>query len=110
MALIPVLMAAHRGERSAVRALLEDAHRAFREDTDPEDGNLAPLAFWPSCGAYRRALYWGGRIVDPDAKPLVEEVPERDLALLAGVELAAGLAGVGEFTWTRMTQRSRHGR
>jgi hypothetical protein len=103
--LVPTMMAAHRGERSSVGALVEDAHRAFREDTDPLYGNLAPLAFWPSCVAYRRALYWAGRIIGSDAKSLVSEVPERELALLASIELASGLLGLDEFSWIQAERR-----
>ncbi len=105
MELIPTMMAAHRGERSAVRTLFEEAHRVFQEDTDPTDGNLAPLAFWPSCVAYKRVLYWAGKIVGSEAKALVAEVPARELALLGSIELAAGLLGLDGFSWVQSTHR-----
>lgn len=101
-----LVRAAHRGDRSAPAKLLEEGHRVFREDTDVENGNRAPLPFWPSCMAYKRALYWAGRLLGSDAESLVTGVPDRDLALLASVELAAGLLGLDEFPGTWMTQRS----
>jgi hypothetical protein len=105
--LIPTLTAAYRGDPSAVDGLLAEAHRVHKEDANPENPNLAPLAFWPSSGAYKRALYWAGRLIDPDAKRLLSEIPEPDLALLASVELAAGLLGVDEYHGMQMTGRPR---
>src|SRR5688500_3611455 len=107
--LIPLLMAAHRGDRSAPGMMLDAAYRVFLEDTDLEDGNNAPLPFWPSCMAYKSALYWAGRIVGSDAKSMVGDVPDRDLALLASAELAAGLLGLNEFPghWLKQSRRRR---
>jgi hypothetical protein len=106
-ALIPALTAAYRGDPSAVDGLLAEAHRSYAEDTNVESGNLAPLPFWPSCVAYKRALYWAGRLIGPAAKQLLTEVPEPNLALLASVELAAGLLALDEFRGIQMTRRPR---
>ena len=43
------MIAAFRGDPSAVQDLLAEAHRLYREDADPEEPNQAPLVFWPSC-------------------------------------------------------------
>jgi hypothetical protein len=79
----------------------------YEEDTNVGSGNLAPLAFWPSCGAYKRALYWAARLIGPDAKRLLSEIPEPNLALLASVELAAGLLNLDEFQSLQMPRRLR---
>lgn len=107
MDVIPTLMAARRGERSAVDTLFASAHRAFREDTDLVNGNLAPLPFWPSCVAYKRALYWAGRIIGGDAERLIDDMPEPDIALLSSVECAAGTLGLEESPGLTMTRRPR---
>jgi hypothetical protein len=106
-ALLPTLTAAYRGDPTAVDGLLAEAHRVYQEDTNVNARNLAPLAFWPSCAAYRRALYWAGRLIASDAKQLLTEVPEPNLALLASVELAAGFLALDEFRGIQMTRRPR---
>ena len=89
-------MAAHRGEPSAVRDILEEGHRLFRKDKDPDNPNCAPVAFWPSCRAYQAAMYWAGKLSGEGSESLLAEVPDTELALLASIELAAGTLGFPE--------------
>jgi len=100
--LLGVTIAAHRGDPSAVPQLFEEARRLHREDIDPDDPNLAPHVFWPSCHAYKLALYWAGRHSGMDAEPMLDQVPDTDFAILAAIELAAGALGLSEPFGIRM--------
>ena len=99
-----VLMAAHRRDPSAVQDLLVEAHRLYRQDSDADDRNLAPRVFWPSGHAYRQAMYWAGDRSGLAAEPLLGEIPDADLTLLASIELAAGTLGLPEYAGVRMQQ------
>lgn len=100
--LLAGMMPAQRGDPSAVQHLLAEARRLHLEDTDADDPNLAPRAFWPSCHAYKVAMYWAGRHLGKDAEPLLAEIPDPDFALLASIELAAGALGLPEHSGVRM--------
>jgi hypothetical protein len=94
----------HKGERFAIQNLLAEAHWLYQQDTDPGNPNIAPLAFWPSCHAYRQAM---GRAADRSglaAEALLTEIPDPDLALLASIEMAAGILGLPEYNGGRMEQ------
>ncbi len=90
------VMALRRGDPSAVQHLLTEAHHLYQEDTDPNNPNMAPRVFWPSCHAYKVAMYWAGKSSGKDAEPLLAEIPDADFALLASIELAAGVLGLPE--------------
>jgi hypothetical protein len=105
--LLAGMMAAQRGDPSAVAQLLEEARRLHREDIDPDDPNLAPHVFWPSCHAYKLALYWAGRASGKDAEPLLDQIPDTDFAILAAIELAAGVIGLSEPFGVRMEHHPR---
>jgi hypothetical protein len=92
--MLPHLMAAHQGDADAVEELLGEADRRFREDIDPDDPNLAPRVCWPSCHAYKLAMYWAGRLSGMAGESLLARIPDRDFALLASIELAAGVLGM----------------
>ncbi len=108
--LLAATMAARQGDPSGVRDLLAETHRLYREDTDASDPNVAPLVFWPSCHAYRSALYWAGDRSGQAAEPLLAEIPDADLALLASIELAAGTLGLPEHSGVRMENHPRRRR
>jgi hypothetical protein len=74
-------------------------HRAlerFREDSDPERPNLAAREFWPSAAALRSVMYQAGQRLGHDAVNLLDLIPDKELRLLASIELAAALAGLPE--------------
>jgi hypothetical protein len=100
--LIDAMMAAHREDPAAIQMLLDEARRLHREDIDPDNPNLAPRVFWPSCHAYKVAMYWAGRISGRQAESLLTEIPDTDISLLATIEFAAGLLGLGEPFGVRM--------
>jgi len=105
------MVAAFRGDPSAVQDLLAEAHRLYSEDAGAEDPNQAPLVFWPSCQAYREAMYWAGKFSGLAAEAMLAGIPDADMALLASIELAAGTLGLPKHSGTRMEYRPRrHGR
>jgi sialidase-1 len=47
-------------------------------------------------------MYWAGKTLRKDAEPLLAEIPDRDIALLASIEMAAGMLGLPQhagFAW-----------
>jgi hypothetical protein len=102
---LTTVMSALRGDSDAVKNLLEDAHQAFREDVDPGNPNLVPRVFWPSCVAYKAAMYHAGRLYGSDAISRLDAIPDRDFQLLASIEMAAGIAGLSHRGGIRMSRR-----
>jgi hypothetical protein len=100
------MRAAQKDEASAVQQLLAEARRLHREDLNPEEPNLAPHVFWPACHAYKVAMYWAGKKSGMDAEPLLDQIPDTDFAILAGIELAAGTLGLDQPFGVRMTQHA----
>jgi hypothetical protein len=100
--LMEAMMKVHRGDPSAVEDMMAEALRRFAEDKDGENPNKAPVPFWPSCRAYQSAMYWAGKTRAMDGAALLEEIPDTDLALLASIELAAGVLGLPECSGVRI--------
>jgi len=100
--LVAGMMAAHDGDPSAVQRLLAEAGHLYLEDTDANDPNLAPRVFWPSCHAYKVAMYWAGKRLGKDAEPLIDQIPDPDFALLASIDLVAGALGLPQPSGLRM--------
>jgi hypothetical protein len=82
----------------------------YREDTDAENPNEAPNAFWPSTGSFRSILYGAGKRLGSDAAAYLKRVPDDDLRMFARIELAAALAGLPELPGNQMTHRPRQHR
>jgi hypothetical protein len=91
---LAAMMAAQRGNPSAVEQMLHEAHRAYLEDTNPDDPNLAPRVFWPSCVAYKVVVHWAAKQSGMAAQAVLEQIPDRDFQILATIELAAALLGL----------------
>ena len=93
-------MAALRGDPTAVPHLMSEARHLY--DIDIARPNTAPRAFWPSCHAHKVAMYWAGKKLGKDAENWLAEIPDPDLALLAGINMAAGALGLAEHHGLRM--------
>lgn len=76
---------------TAVARLLDEAHHSFQEDVR---SNTAPRAFWPSGHAYKLALHWAGQRHGIAGSEYLPSIPDTDLAILAAIELAAGVLGL----------------
>lgn len=108
--LMTTMIGAARRDPTAVGHLLGEAHHLYLEDMDPDDPNTAPRVFWPSCGAYKIAMYWAGKNNAPDAESLLQQIPDSDFALLASIELAAGALGLTQYSGVRMEQHAPNSR
>ncbi|MFN0101833.1 MAG: hypothetical protein ACKV2U_07060 [Bryobacteraceae bacterium] len=76
---------------TSVARLLEEAHHLYIEDVNSND---APRPFWPSAHAYKQALYWAGQREGSDGARHLQSIPDTDIAILAGIQLAAGILGL----------------
>lgn len=97
--------AARQGDPAAIPRLISEARQLYAQDANPHNPNLAPRAFWPSCHAYKTAMYWAGKTMGKDAEPLLAEIPDPDIALLASIEMAAGMLGLPQHAGVRMEHR-----
>jgi hypothetical protein len=102
-------LAALQGDATAVRRMLAEAHRLYLEDVAPEDPNLAPRTFWPSCHGYKTAMYWAGRFSGIGGRAMLAEIPDTDFAILAQIELAAGVLGLAQHSGVRSEQHRKQG-
>jgi hypothetical protein len=50
-------------------------------------------------------MYWAGKTLGKDAEPLLAEIPDRDIALLASIEMAAGMLGLPQHAGVRIEHR-----
>jgi len=99
---VAAMMAAQRGDPSAVQPLLAEARRLHLEDTETNDPNLIPRIFWTSYHACKVAMYWAGKHLGKDAEPLLAEIQDPDFALLASIDLAAGALGLPQHSGVRI--------
>ncbi len=98
--------AASRGDRSAIERSIAEANELYLEDIHTLDPQTSPRVFWPSCLAYRTAMYWAGKNLGKDAEPLLARIPDRDFAFLGGIEMAAGALGLPQHAGVRAGRRT----
>jgi hypothetical protein len=94
------MISAHRGEAGAIDGWIEEARHLFSADINKP--NAASRVFWPSCHAYKVAMYYAGKAKGISAEPLLGQIPDTDIALCAGVELAAGVLGLTQYSGLRI--------
>jgi hypothetical protein len=70
--------------------------RSALEQYEQDRTNQAPREFWPSTRSFRGILHRAGTLLGEDAAVYLERIPDPDLRLFAGIELAAALAGLPE--------------
>jgi hypothetical protein len=97
---IPLMISAHRGDTGAIEKWIEEAHHVFSADIHKP--NSAPRVFWPSCHAYKIAMYYAGKAKGMSAEPLLRQIPDTDIALAAAIELAAGVLGLNQYSGLRL--------
>lgn len=78
---------------------MADAQERFIADLRAE--NAGPRVLWPSCTRYRTAFWHIGRVESERGMVRLAEVPDRDFALLASIELAAGALQLPEYNGIR---------
>jgi hypothetical protein len=69
----------------------EFAMEKHRGETRP---NFAPKEFWASTSAFRDVLLRAAKRIGPAASAFLDQIPDRDMRLFAGIEMEAALAGL----------------
>lgn len=91
------VMALHRASQDGNFApALDEALHQYADDASPEHPNQAPKEFWPSTVRFRNILFAAGKRIGEAAGVHLAAITDKDLRLLAGIELAAALAGLPE--------------
>jgi hypothetical protein len=104
--------AAHRAgdDKLAWEAIghsLADSAELYKADSDSDSPNEALRDEWPSTNAYRRAVITATKLMSIDAEPLLAQIPDRDLALFARVEMAQALLGRPHESWNTSVSHSK---
>jgi hypothetical protein len=74
---------------------LEVANRLYKKDTDADDPNLAPKAFWASTNGYRSILSSAGKVDPAWATNLLKDVPDDGIRVFNQIAMANAIAGAG---------------
>lgn len=74
----------------------EHALRSYARDADQARPNPYPRECWPSAEDFRVILYAAGRFDEESGARLLDRIPDIGLRLFAGIEFAAGIAGVAQ--------------
>ncbi len=83
------------GEKEDAKKTIEKgidaAEKLLKTDTNADDPNQAPKAYWPSTGAYRSMLALAARISPTWAVSLLKEIPDEDIKALNQIAIANSL-------------------
>jgi hypothetical protein len=67
------------------------ANKAFKDDTNPDDPNQAPKAYWPSVAGWRSMLSVASDISPLWASTLLKEIPDDEARTLGQLSIATAL-------------------
>jgi uncharacterized protein (TIGR03435 family) len=90
----PHLVSMTEALRTDFREPFEIAAELYANDLDPDEGNGAPRECWPSTHAFRNIVHKAAEYEGAAAVRHLDRMPDRDLRLLAQIELSAALAGL----------------
>ena len=74
---------------------LSIAERLYKKDTDADDPNLAPKAFWASTNGYRSILSSAGKLDPAWATNLLKDVPDDGIRVFNQIAMANAISGAG---------------
>jgi hypothetical protein len=87
---------------------VDDATALYKLDADEDSPNMALREYWPSTHAYRSIVSTATKLFGVDAEPLLMQIHDSDLVLLAQIEIASTLLGVpGKHSHTDVSRESR---
>ena len=92
--------------RMALERSLADAGALFKKDTDEDGPNNALREQWPSTNAYRRTMISAAKVLGVDAEPMLDQIKDPDMRVLAQIELAQALLGRPHNRWSTSVSRS----
>jgi hypothetical protein len=67
------------------------AAKVYKDDTNPDDPNQAPKAFWPSVAGWRAMLSMASDISPLWASTLLKEIPDEEARTLGQLGIATAL-------------------
>ena len=73
---------------------LDAAEKLLKTDTNADDPNKAPKAYWPSTGAYRSMLGLAAKISPTWAVSMLKAIPDEDIKALNQIAIANALLDV----------------
>lgn len=83
------------GDKDESKKVIEkgiaSAEKMLKTDTNAEDPNQAPKAYWPSTGAYRSMLALAAKISPTWAVSLLKEIPDEDIKAINQIAIANSL-------------------
>jgi len=93
--------------KTQFRQPFREALKLYALDTDSDNRNQAPKECWPSAREFRNILFKAGQHEGIAAAKYLDRIPDRDLRLLAQIELIAGVAGLPQFGGMTISPRPR---
>jgi hypothetical protein len=75
----------------AIDRLLADAADLYKEDSNTDRPNRAWREYWPSTQAYRRAIIRATKLMGVDAEPVLLQITDTDVNVLARITMAQAL-------------------
>jgi hypothetical protein len=96
--------------QKALERMLADGAELLRQDMNEDDPNIALRDSWPSTLAYRRSMIAAAKNLGVDAEPLLGQIKDPDIRVLAQVDLAGALLGRPRQSWSVSVNRSKPGR
>jgi tetratricopeptide (TPR) repeat protein len=85
------------GEKEKAKDTLDQslavANRMYKKDTDADDPNTAPKAYWASTNGYRSIMSNAGKIDSSWAMNLMKEVPDDGIRVFNQIAMANALLG-----------------
>ncbi len=93
--------------RTEFAASFDEALRLYALDTDSDNPNQAPRECWPSAREFRNILFKAGEHEGVAALRYLNRISDRDLRLLARIELLAAIAGLPQLGGVTMPPQSR---
>jgi len=89
----------------AIDRAMADATALYKLDADEDSPNKALREYWPSTQGYRRIVMTAAKLFGVDAEPLLLQITDPDLALLARVEMAQALLERPHDSWATSVSR-----
>lgn len=77
-----------------IQTLMAKALDQFRLDENSDRRVPVPMPFRASCRAYETATYWVGKMNGMNGVEVLAEIPETEIAVFAGIEMAGGVLGL----------------
>jgi tetratricopeptide (TPR) repeat protein len=81
--------------KDSLEQALTIADRLYKQDTDADDPNLAPKAYWASTNGYRSVLSRAGKLDPAWATNLLKDVPDDGIRVFDQIAMANAIAGGG---------------